>query len=109
MTISKMTKKKLKEQQDAWTIRGITSEAKNAAKMASKKADEFLGSWLSRKIIEAAHQDVTKKKDIAKQEDVYDILIKLSDRFDKEISTLHKSIEEVKQKPNWLKSFFSRN
>jgi hypothetical protein len=43
-------------------------------------------------VIEAAQQDLTGKKEGARPEDVHDILSKLSDRLDKEFTTLNERI-----------------
>lgn len=57
-----------------WTIRGITMESRNAAQKAAKKANEFVGSWISRKILEAAQHELTSKKEIARPEDMHDMV-----------------------------------
>ena len=94
-----------------WAVRGVSQEAKNAAKIAAKKSATSLGVWLSRKIIEAAQTELTEKsRAITRQEDVFDILENLSNKFDKDLSGLRGQIEEMKsQKRPWLQSLFNKH
>ena len=106
-----MKNKKNEYSDNLWAVRGVSQEAKNAAKIAAKKSATSLGVWLSRKIIEAAQAELTdKSKVIARQEDVFDILENLSNKFDRDLSELRGQIQEMKsQKRSWLQSLFDKN
>ena len=102
---------KIKKKDDIWAIRGISHEVKNAAKLAAKKSKSSLGAWLSRKIIEAAQVELTKKsRPVARKEDVLDILSDLSDKFDKDFSALRNQIHSMQtQKKSWLQTLFNKS
>lgn len=106
-----MKNKKTIDSDNIWAVRGVTQEARNAAKIAAKKSGNSLGAWLPRKIIEIAQPELTtRSKAVARQEDVFDILENLSNKFEKDFSDLRGQIEDIKsQKKTWLQALFDRN
>jgi hypothetical protein len=91
-----------------WTIRGISIEARSAAQKAAEKGNEFIGSWISRKLLEAAQADLTAKKEMARPEDVQDILIKMQSSFSEEISKLNHKLDKLSDKPSFLSRFLKK-
>ena len=106
-----MKNKKNIENDSLWAVRGISQETRNAAKMAAKKSRVSLGSWLSRKIMEAAQADLTAKNNgLTRQEDVLDILENLSNKFERDVLELRNQLESVKsQKKSWIQIVFNKD
>ena len=106
-----MKEKKIIDNDNSWTIRGINQEVRNAARMAAKKSRCSLGVWLSRKITEAAQEDlIHQSKAIVRKEDVLDILENLSDKFDKNFLALQSEIDSMKsRKKSWLQNLFNKS
>ena len=105
-----MKSKKGLDQDNIWAVRGVSHEARNAAKMAARKSQDSLGSWVSRKILEAAQAELRDgKQEIARQEDVLNILETLSNKFETEVSDLRNQLENVKtQKKSWVQIVFNK-
>ena len=105
-----MKNKKNIDSENLWAVRGVSQEARTAAKMAAKKLSISLGMWLSRKIIEAAQVDLTENnKQIARQEDVLNILENLSNKFEKDVLELRVQLEQLKvQKKSWIDVIFNK-
>ncbi len=79
---------------ESWKIRGVSHEARNAAKMAAQKHKESLGSWISRRILEAAQDDLTgKKTQVARPEDVATLLQTLSQRIESKVDALGTNLD----------------
>jgi len=91
-----------------WTIRGITMEARNAAQMAAKKNNEFVGSWISRIILEAAQNQLTAKQEVARPEDVQDMLSTIKLEFLEEIKNINTRISAISQRRSLLSSLLGR-
>jgi hypothetical protein len=103
------TKKKTSDESaltTQWTIRGISIEARSAAQKAAEKGNEFIGSWISRKLLEAAQNDLTAKKEVARPEDVQDILLKMHSNFSDEVSRLSHKIDKLSERRSLLKRLF---
>ena len=84
-----MKNKKKIENDNLWAVRGISQETRNAAKMAAKKSKVSLGSWFSRKIMEAAQVDlIAKNNKLIRQREVLDILDNLSNKFEQDVLEL---------------------
>ena len=93
-----------------WAVRGVSHEARNAAKMTASKANQSMGFWLSRMILEAAHSELKgDKTQVARQEDVFNILENLSNKLEKEMSDLRQELNLVNnQKKSWIQIVFNR-
>lgn len=78
-----------------WTIRGVTMESRLAAHKAAEKADEFVGNWVSRKILEAAQAELTSKKEIARPVDNIDLLAKINEMFVKEVEKINEKVDNI--------------
>jgi septal ring factor EnvC (AmiA/AmiB activator) len=102
--------KKQNEAEKIWAVRGVTYEARNAAKMTSGKVNESMGAWLSRVILEAAHSELKgDKKQITRQEDVFNILENLSNKLEKEVSDLRHELNQTKtHKKSWIQIIFNK-
>ena len=102
--------KKLGTSDSIWAVRGVSHEARNAAKMTASKVNQSMGLWLSRVIVEAAHSELKgDKKQIARQEDVFNILENLSNKFDKELSYLRQELQQVNtKKRSWIQVVFNK-
>lgn len=111
MKIKKKTVEKPKKKQagdeisltQPWTIRGVSMEARTAAQIAAKKNDEFVGSWVGRKLIQASQEELTSKKEVARPEDIQDVLVTLS----QEVQKLNRKFDQMSQKKT-LFGFFKR-
>lgn len=111
MKIKKKTVEKPKKKQASdeaslsqpWTIRGVPMEARIAAQMAAKQNNEFVGSWVGRKLIKASQEDLTAKKEVARPEDIQDVLVTLS----QEVQKLNQKIDQLPQKKT-LFGFFKK-
>ena len=97
--------------ENIWAVRGVSHEARNAAKMTSNKVKESLGSWLSRMILEAAHSELKgDKKQIARQEDVFNILESLSNKLEKEVCKLRQELNQIEtRKKSWIQIVFNKS
>ena len=93
-----------------WAVRGVSCEARNAAKMTASKVNQSMGLWLSRVIVEAAHSELKgDKKQIVRQEDVFNILENLSNKFEKELSDLRQELQQVNtKKKSWIQVVFNK-
>jgi hypothetical protein len=102
--------KKNASSENIWAVRGVTHEARNAAKITSGKVKESMGLWLSRIILEAAHLELKgDQKQIARQEDVFNILENLSNKLEKEVSDLRLELNQAKtQKKSWIQIVFNK-
>lgn len=86
-----------------WAIRQIPREVITAANMAAKKERKTLGKWLTNVILEAAKAGLAKKSEIARPEDVSNILQQLYERQEKLLerqAKTEKALEEM-QRPWW--------
>ncbi len=102
--------KKQSNLESIWAVRGVSHEARNAAKMTASKANQSMGSWLSRMILEVAHSELKgDKKQVARQEDVFNILENLSNKLEKEMSDLRQELQQVNtKKRSWIQISFNR-
>ena len=93
-----------------WAVRGVSHEARNAAKMTASKVNQSMGLWLSRVILESAHSEIKgDKKQITRKEDVFNILENLSNKFEKELSDLRQELEQVNtKKRSWIQVVFNK-
>ncbi len=93
-----------------WAVRGVSYEARNAAKMTASKVNQSMGLWLSRVILESAHSEIKgSKTQIVRQEDVFNILENLSNKFEKELSDLRQELEQVNiKKRSWIQVVFNK-
>lgn len=93
-----------------WAVRGVSHEARNAAKMTASKVNQSMGLWLSRVILESAHSEIKgNKTQIARQEDVFNILENLSNKFEKELSDLRQELQQVNtKKRSWIQVVFNK-
>ena len=105
-----MQSKKQVHSESIWAVRGVSHEARNAAKMTASKTNQSMGLWLSRVILEAAHSEVKgNKTQIARQEDVFNILEDLSNKFEKELSDIRQELEQVNtKKRSWIQVVFNK-
>ena len=103
--------KKPGDSENIWAVRGVNHEARSAAKMTANKMKESLGSWLSRVIIEAAQVDLRgDKKQIARQEDVFNALETLSNKLTQDVNDLRDELKQVKtEKKSWIKIVFNKS
>ena len=102
--------KKQVNSESIWAVRGVSHEARNAAKMTASKVNQSMGLWLSRVILEYAHSEIKgNKTQIARQEDVFNILENLSNKFDKELSDLRQELQQVNiKKRSWIQVVFNK-
>jgi hypothetical protein len=90
---------------DSFTVRGLSAEARNAVKICSRKAKKTQGEWLNGVILKAAKESVAKKTEIARPEDVSDIIKEMSDRL-KAVESQSDKVEEMYdllKRPWWKK------
>ena len=100
-----MTKKKTKGPGDSWQVRGVTQEARNAAKMAARRCNEFVGAWVCRNILEAAQRDLGAKREVARPEDLHDTLKKMNDRLEQ----LAAKIEQRENSKSWFGNWIRKS
>jgi hypothetical protein len=98
MKIKKNSELKVKKQKtegmtsaSPWNIKGVPLEVRNAVQMAAKRNNEFIGSWVARKLMQCAQEDLTGKQEIATQEDINLALFE-------EIKKLSQKIDQLPQK-----------
>ncbi len=86
------------------TVRGVSMEASNALKICSKRDNKTQGQWLDYVILNAAKTSSMKKKDIAKPEDVSDIIQKMYDKIS-DFQKMSDKIDELSDRVNkpWYK------
>lgn len=89
-----------------WFIRGVDIEAINAVSMAAKKSKKRLGQWLSEVILKAAKETLTKTTEVAKPEDVRDVLKEFVERFESRQEKLEKQLQMLGEP--WHKRVFRR-
>jgi hypothetical protein len=90
---------------DSFTVRGLSIEAKNAIKICARKAKKPQGKWLDDVILKAAKESVSRRTEVAKPEDVSDIIKEMSDRI-KAIENKSDKVEELYnllKRPWWKK------
>lgn len=90
---------------DSFTVRGMSVEARNAVKICARKAKKTQGKWLDDVVLRAAKESVSKKTEIAKPEDVSDIIKEMSDRI-KSLENMSNKVEELSHmasRPWWKK------
>lgn len=90
---------------DSFTVRGVSAEARNAVKICARKAKKTQGKWLEDVILKAAKEAFSKSTDVARLEDVSDIIKEMSDRI-KSLEGLYNKVEELSNlanKPWWKK------
>lgn len=89
---------------DSFTVRGMSSEARNAVKICARKAKKTQGKWLEDVILKAAKAEVSKSTDVARLEDVSDIIKEMSDRI-KSLEGLSDKVEKLSNMANrpWWK------
>ena len=91
-----------------WTIRGISIEARNAAQMAAQKNNEFIGSWISRKILQAAHDDLKGSKEVAKSEEGLDFLNPVQASIIEQLTNLNNKFDQFSNKKSFIKKLFNK-
>lgn len=94
------TKKGKSSTAQNWNIKGIEPETRQKVTMAAKKAGLTIGAYVNRKLLDAATQDLKRKKD-TKPPVKYDELQQQMAEMNKVITQL---IED-KNKPLWKKIF----
>lgn len=89
---------------DSFTVRGMSAEARNAVKICARKAKKTQGKWLDDVVLRAAKESVSKKTEIAKPEDVSDIIKEMSDRI-KGLENLSDKVDKLSHMANqpWWK------
>lgn len=97
----------------SWTIRGISIEARSAANKAAERGHEFTGSWVSRKLLEAAQEDLTSKREIARPEDVAvqeisNAISPVLDKMSEKIEKLTETIEGMQRRRSLLRRWIGR-
>lgn len=80
------------------TVRGVSIEAQNALKICAKKANKTQGKWLEGVILQAAKEMVSKKQEVARPDDVLDIIKQMSDK----ISAMEKMSDKIDELSNRL-------
>ncbi len=105
-----LKRKKQDSSDSIWAVRGVSHEARNAAKMTTSKVNQSMGLWLSRVIVEAAHSELKgTKTQIARQEDVFNILENLSNKFEKELFDLRQELQQINtKKKSWIQVVFNK-
>lgn len=74
---------KSKTEGSTWSLRNMSPEVINAAKIAAKRDNEFVSVWVSKTIMNAAQQSLKSKREVAKPEDILSVVKDLSDKIDK--------------------------
>jgi hypothetical protein len=77
-----------------WTIL-VPWETRSSATKAAERSGKAINVWLDTALLEASRGELTKKREVAKPEDVMDVIKALSDKMDK--------ITEEVNKPWWKK------
>jgi len=81
-----------------WTIREVSNEARNAARIGAKKEGKSLGQWVEASILNSLKKSTNQKTEVSNPADVVDVVKLLSDKIDK----LSGEINEI-NKPWWDK------
>lgn len=84
---------------DSFTVRDVSEEAKNAVRIYARKAKKTQGKWLEEIILKAAKETFSKTTDVARLEDVSDIIKEMSDRI-KGLESLSDKVEELSNRAN---------
>ena len=85
------------------TVRGVSVEAQNALKICAKKAGKPQGKWLESVILQAAKDMVSKKQEVARPDDVLDVIKKMSDKL-ADMEKMSNKLDELSDrisKPWW--------
>lgn len=84
-----------KSQTCNWMIRNFPIEVKSAVNMAAKKQRKSIPEWVSPILLIEAQNQLTGKQEIAKPEDVADVL--------KEVFNKLEELSNKVNKPFWMK------
>jgi uncharacterized protein YoxC len=90
---------------ESFTVRGFSAEARNAVKICARKAKKTQGKWLEEVVLQAAKDMMGKKTEVARPEDVFDIIKKMSDDLEavKKMSNKVDELSNRLNKPWWKK------
>lgn len=102
----KENKEKTTKKTKQMVIRSVDIEAVTAANMCAKKAKKRIGQWVSEIFLKAAKEELTKKTEVAKPEDVRDVL----KDFVKKLEDVGDDLKKVtvRLEEPWHKRFFRR-
>ena len=89
------TKKAKSNTAQVWTLKGIEPETKSKVKAAAKKAGVTMGAYVNRTLLEAANNDLKRKKELpVKMEDIQTQLADMNSAIEKLTSKLDKPEKE---------------
>lgn len=102
----KENKEKTTKNTKQMVIRSVDIEAINAANMAAKKEKKRIGQWVSEVFLKAAQERLTKTTEVAKPEDVRDVLKDFMKHFEEKHERLERQLEMLNEP--WHKKVFRR-
>ena len=99
-----MNKKKNTRQTDSWSIRGIPPETRTAALVASRRAGQTIGEWISRAIHE--HAKTATAAPALAGEDVLQAILTQLEKRDQATADLAARIERMETRKGFLSRLF---
>lgn len=116
-----MTKKKnsTTDKSPPWQVRNVPQEVRNAVRLAADRDAMDMGRWVSQKLMQCCQETLTGKREIAKPEDVMDVLnimCKNMEEIAKDMNynsaklyDLENKLKKTTEKSSLLKRIFNRN
>jgi hypothetical protein len=105
----KVAKSGATNRESGWTVRGISPETQNAARLAARRAGKTIGEWVDDTLRTAAMGELKGPAVPAVSEaDTLKAILAQLEKRDQAIADLAGQVQQLQQRRSWLARLFGR-